>query len=304
MGLFVSKKDDPVYEFSIYKKMLKEIADTGATHLSIPVRWIQKDVYQSEIFPSPETTVSDTMLISVMKEARTLGLKVFLMPFIHLKMRGNGMWRGTLEPKEREKWWLQYRKFIYHYANIAAENNVSMFSIGSELSSMRDPNEWEEIITETRKRLPKTQLTYSANWDRFETFSHWDKLDVIGISTYPPLSQIKNPTLKQVNAGWGQFKHRIRNLMRRVPAKRIIFTEAGYSASMNAAKTPWAHAKKGDEVDEELQALLYHSLLQTWSRPKYLDGMFIWNWFGPGGPDDNGFSPRGKKAETLLKDWY
>ncbi len=304
LGLFVSKKEDPKYELSIYKKMLKEIAATGATDLSLPVRWVQQDVSKSEIFPAPETTVSDAILVAVITEAKSLGLRVFLMPFIHLKERGKGQWRGTIKPKDREMWWVQYGKFIYHYADIAAAQNIETFSVGSELSSMRDPKAWSKIILGVRKRLPKTQLTYSANWDRFEAYGNWRELDVIGVSTYPPLTKLNKPTLKQLKTGWGGFKRRLRDVRRRFPKKKILFTEVGYSASKYAAKTPWVHAGPKDKVNQELQALLYQSLLETWSKPKYLEGMFIWNWFGRGGPEDSGFSPKGKKAELLLKEWY
>ena len=303
LGLFVSQRQDPEYEFGIYKKLLKEIISTGASDLSIPLRWVQRDVRSSAIFPDEKVTVSDAMLLRVIREAKSMGLKIFLMPYIFLQKRGKGEWRGTINPKDRKGWWASYRKFIYHYADIAKQEQVSLFSMGSEIGSMRDPKEWDLIIAHLREELPETALTYSANWDRFETFSFWSKLDLIGISTYAPLSKSKNPSLNDLNQGWGGFKHKIKNLRRRFPKKKILFTEVGYSASRSAAKTPWIHFPEGD-VDEDMQALLYTSLLETWSEKTYLEGFYIWNWFGPGGPKDSGFSPRGKKAEKVLQEWF
>ena len=34
------------------------------------------------------------------------------------------------------------------------------------------------------------------------------------------------------------------------------------------------------------------------------EAFFLWNWFGRGGPDDGGFTPRGKPAEGVLRRWF
>jgi hypothetical protein len=33
-------------------------------------------------------------------------------------------------------------------------------------------------------------------------------------------------------------------------------------------------------------------------------GVFVWNWFGDGGAMDNGYTPRNKPAEQLLRWWF
>ena len=65
------------------------------------------------------------------------------------------------------------------------------------------------------------------------------------------------------------------------------------------------------EVDAEtaaaapqLQAQCFHAFFEVWREDNWLEGVYIWNWFGPRQLDDRGYSPRGKPTEALLRQWF
>ena len=35
-----------------------------------------------------------------------------------------------------------------------------------------------------------------------------------------------------------------------------------------------------------------------------LAGALFWNWWGPGGPEDRWYTPKGKPAEAVLRRWF
>ena len=48
----------------------------------------------------------------------------------------------------------------------------------------------------------------------------------------------------------------------------------------------------------------YAAVVRVWSDTRELRGIYFWNWFGFGGPEDSNYTPRGKPAEAVVRDWY
>src|SRR3954469_9501915 len=90
--------------------MLKEIADTGADHVSLVVSWRQHDVRATRLEPF-DGTLADDRLRDVIRLARAQHLKVFLFPIIEVEKRKPREWRGTLVPADVAIWWRAYEKF-------------------------------------------------------------------------------------------------------------------------------------------------------------------------------------------------
>ena len=89
--------------------------------------------------------------------------------------------------------WLQweedYRRFVLHYARLAAETDMEMFCIGIELhlSIRHRPLFWRRLIDEVREVYPGA-MTYGANWfQEYQEVDFWDQLDYIGIHAYFPV---------------------------------------------------------------------------------------------------------------------
>lgn len=298
LGLFASTPD-PEYQQVLYLPMLREIAALGATDVQLSVRWVQADTTSVSIRPGRGITPDDATVRALLAEAKVLKLRVFLLPIVHLPVQAPGQWRGTLAPRDVEAWWASYREFIMHYARLGA-GQADLLAVGSELVSQeREAARWRALIAEVRGVFPG-QLTYSANWDHFEPVAFWDALDVIGVSAYWPLATAPGADEASMARAWGSFRS---HLERFAAGRPYLLTEVGFPSHALAAVRPWDHGHQGP-VDVEAQHTAWRATLQAWHDAPGLAGFFAWNWFGLGGLDDAGYSPRGKPAESLLKYWF
>ena len=301
LGLFASEPDTRK-QLKIYETFLDEIVATGATDISLVVRWKQQDITTTRIFASPDVTIDDALLVQVMQAARARRLRIFLLPIIYLEVRARGVWRGTLKPADPAAWWSSYEGFILHYARIAAAQRVALFSVGSELLSMeREDVRWRALIEKVRALGPMA-LTYSANWDHFEVPTFWDALDVAGLTAYQELTPTPNPDMQALNAGWSGLKSRLEQWSARIE-RPFIFTEIGFPAHREGAAHPWDYTRDALPA-HALQARCYRSMFEVWHEEEALAGLYVWNWFGAKSADERGYTPRGKPAEEILTHWY
>lgn len=217
-------------------------------------------------------------------------------------------WRGDFAPlnkKDWEKWEEQYAQYILACAAIADSMNVEMFCIGTELSTSARTREafWRTLIQQVRD-VYKGAITYSANWDSYEKIPFWDAVDFIGVNAYFPLHDASHPTMRQLVNGWRPYVKKLKNLNRRT-GKPIIFTEYGYRNIDYAAKAPWESSRRNITINEEVQADAYQALYQAFWQEKWFGGGFLWKWFYKmPRREDTDFSPQGKPAMDVVKQWY
>ncbi len=301
LGLFVSDTD-PARRERYYVQMLDEIKAVGATDVSLVVRWQQETIRTSDIKAAPGVTVDDQLVADVTRLAHARGLRVFLLPTLHIKKRGRKEWRGKIRPPDWKIWWSSYQRFILHYAKLSQEHGIELLAVGSELVSTEVQGEqWRALIKKVRE-VYRGELTYSANWDHFEPVQFWDALDVVGLTAYHELSDESSPTEEQLVEGWSGFFQKL-SFWARPRGYKYMFTEIGYPTHDKAAHHPWDYTAKGDP-NLDLQWLLFRAMYRVWHGDERLSGIFVWNWFGPGGADDSGYSPRGKPSEQVLRYWY
>ncbi|MCB9642203.1 MAG: hypothetical protein H6728_03950 [Myxococcales bacterium] len=286
-----------------YERFLADIANAGASHVGFVISWYQKNVRSTEIGRHPTKTVNDARLIRTIQQARRQGLQVFLLPIVRLKERGPEDWRGVINPSNLDAWWRSYRNYIFHYAAIAQQHHVELFSVGSELVSMeKHRHRWLRLIRAIRQ-LFQGNLIYSANWDHYEPVTFWDALDFIGISNYYELSKSINPPLKQLRKTWSDIRIKIEKWKKSYPHQPLLFTEVGYYSQKGTNIYPWDYTRD-QPLSLEEQRRCYQAFAEVWSESKILRGAFFWNWFAPGGPKDKSYTPRGKPAECVLRDWF
>jgi len=238
----------------------------------------------------------------------TNNIKVMLKPQIwiwrgeftgHLKMNSEEGWR-TLESA--------YEKFILEYVDLAAEANVDMFCIGTELNAFVSarPEFWHQLITKV-KSVYSGELTYAENWDTFDNVPFWEELDFIGIDAYFPLSEEQTPTLEALKTGWQSHKERIHGLHEKTD-KPILFTEYGYRSTNFTAKAPWDSNHEIKDVNLEGQMITLQALFDEFWAEDWFAGGFIWKWFHAhdrvGGKENSQFTPQNKPAESLVKEIY
>jgi hypothetical protein len=150
---------------------LESIQALGANTISLPIYWYQQDVTSHEIRPYPEAGFDpvryDDLVRTAIHQAHGVGLGVLLMPVVQLEQTGKGKWRGALQPVSWDLWFQSYEHFLLHYARLAQEEEVTLFSVGSELSSSEvHVTRWRALIDRVRA-IYRGELTYSANWDHY-----------------------------------------------------------------------------------------------------------------------------------------
>lgn len=256
----------------------------------------------------------DKGLIQTTLLAKKHGIKTLLKPHIWLMDRTDGKWLGDINmdsEKQWQEWFTNYRTFILHYARLAEEHQMEALCIGTELHTpaVTHEKEWRDLIREIRQ-VYRGQLTYAANWYKeYEEIRFWDALDFIGIQAYFPLSKNEYPSLEELNKGWSRHMGQMEKVQRKFK-KPIVFTEAGYKSTPDAAIEPWQWPdRQAREMaqSEETQANGYEALFQTfWPKP-YFAGLFLWKWYPrirEGRRDRYGFTPQHKAAEKVMARWY
>lgn len=284
-----------------YNEMIDEIADTGATHISIITLWSMRDIRSSTIAPHPLETPSDALLTRVIKHAKTRDLRVMLFPILWIETRGDGEWRGKLAPKDPSAWWASYEAFIIHFARLAQRADADIFSIGSELSSMEKyQGRWTDLAQAVR-RVYSGQLIYSANWDHYEGVPFWHAVDLVGLTGYYRLTQSMTPSVADLVHAWRPIKKSLRSWSEGLN-KTFVFTEVGYPSLNGAAHSPWDYTT-GKKLDLEEQRICYEAFRLTWQNEKRLQGVFFWNWWGPKDGRNHWYTPRGKPALGEIRKW-
>lgn len=254
----------------------------------------------------------DSMYHDQIHIAHAAGLKVFLKPHIWMHDASAGKWRSDIYPSSEENWliWQQhYQEFIMSYAKIAADNDVELFCIGTELSrlSVEKPEFWTSLIKEVRK-VYKGKLTYAANWyEEYEHIVFWKELDFIGVQAYFPLVDNHEPTVAQLSKAWSRYIPTLENLSRTYD-RQVLFTEMGYKSTTDSAIRPWEWIEYPINTNKiyssETQANCYQAFFDTLWNNDWLAGVHIWQLrsdFDPNKEINNlDFTPQGKPAEAVI----
>lgn len=268
----------------------------------------------------------DEGLEATARWARARGIRTLLKPHIWLT-RAEGKWRSDIAmatDDDWQRWFRSYRAFILHYARLAERVGMEGLVVGTELHQTvkAQPEEWRRIIREVRE-VYSGVLTYAANWyEEYEDVPFWSELDMIGIQAYFPLSENDSGTsVAELKEGWAPHKEAIAALQRRA-SKPVVFTEIGYKSTPGGTREPWKWLSRDERntapTDLELQERAYRAFFETFWHEPWFAGAYFWKWSPPAGPGDKrivaratdgpgrrpDFSPQGKPAEAVLREWY
>ncbi len=297
LGLFSA---DPQYR---YRMLLEEIRGLGATHVTIDWVWWQDTIRENEVRPVAGWSATDAQILDAIRAAKALGLHVTAFPILRLVHSKAGEWRGRIDPKDLDRWWDSYAQFILHATELSVRAGADRISIGSELLSRESERDrWKALIDRVRITAPEMEVMYSANWDHFEAVSFWDLVDVVGMTAYWELTRDLDASTRDLTVAWENVKPSVLAFSRRLE-RPLVFTEIGYPSLDGGAAWPWDETRKA-RVDQEEQRRAYLAFTRAWSDTAALAGVYFWNWFGAGGPEDTNYTPRRKPAESVIRDWY
>lgn len=285
-----------------YGPLLAEIVALGATQVALVVPLYQTDGTSTAL--GLDTRLSPTLetLADTARLAARDGLDVMIFPIVRLSAGRPGEWRGTLAPRDRDAWFASYGDQLGDLAGVAALTGAKRLVIGSELSTLdgdADLERWRALIDRVRGVF-RGKLVYSANWDHYRQAALLDLVDEAGISGYFGLREPNAPDDDATaEAGWRRVRREL-EAWRSHRDQPFIFTELGYRSRAGATATPWDEGPGGKpDLDEQRRG--FAAFRHAWSDSTALDGVYIWNWYGYGGPGTTGYTPRGKPAEAEVR---
>jgi uncharacterized protein (TIGR03437 family) len=292
------------------------LAATHANWAAVLVTWYQDNISSTTIAAN-NTTPSDNALVQAIRDLHSKNLKVMLKPHVDLSRDPDpNHWRGNINPSDVDAWFASYTPFILKYAQMAQDEGVEGLVIGTELIEMsRSTNQarWYAVIDAIRG-VYHGLLTYSSNatgaTDEFTSLSFWDKLDLIGLDGYFPLTSKDDPSLAELVAAWRNNKWNL-NIVAAVEnlhnayQKPVIFTELGYRSYPGTNQAPYSYSSTDRPADLTEQRDCYEAFYTVWSQQaSWVKGVFWWAWsVNPPGPNDTDYNPRGKPAEDVLRNW-
>jgi hypothetical protein len=290
-----------------YGRLLDEIAGLGANAVLLSVAGYMEHATAQSIYIDARKVPPPEDFKAIVRHARQLGLKTIIMPIVLLRNPRGSEWRGVIEPPDWDDWWEQYTEFILYFTDIARDGQADALIVGSELvSTEKYTARWIKLIEAVRPRFWGGKLGYSANWDHYRPVEFWDQLDFIGMTSYFTLADKKDPTVDEIVQRWEPIRKDILAWQRRI-GKPILMTEVGWCSQEGAAMAPWNYYQNQKATPEGLeeQRRLYEAFIQAWGNVPELLGATWWEWdASPGGPDDFGYSPKGKPAEQVLRRWF
>ena len=291
-------------------RLVETSADAGADWISIAPGWYQESSTSNRIRPHPSRTPPDDDIRRLIERCRAAGLRVMLKPFVD---SNDEVWRGDFRPADPTAWFAEYARMLSAYADLAAQTNVDLLCVGSDLgfSEAALTTEWRTLIADTRRRY-NGPLTYaashapSAGLGGYAGVPFWDDLDFIGVNAYFPLADRLISHVQLADA-WNVWLDEIDRWREgRKLDRPVIFTELGYRSAATAATEPRAADPVAPhEVDPELQAKLYTAFFGLPYRRDALQGVFWWRWDPDATDAENAaFAPNGKPAESVLRRAY
>jgi hypothetical protein len=269
----------------------------GAAAVAIvPFLW-QSSPSSSDIVRGADMT--DEALRAAIRQVRSAGLAVIVKPQVWVPQSWAGAVASASESDWRD-WFAGYRRSIERIGRIAGEEQANALAIGTELAGTSHRAEWFEIVAAARTAFPGTLTYFAHNVEEAERIPFWAKLEVIGVTLYPPLGSDQDRPGRIATMRVIADKL---DALAIAKGKRIVVGEIGLRSAVGAAAKPWESAEERESTpDPLLQAEILADWISVLDRPS-IHGVLIWRWFtdpGAGGPADTDFTVQGKPAEGVL----
>lgn len=303
-----------IEDLSLYLKAVDSIADLGANSVIVLTPMIQPYVDSDGMVFRPDKCATDDQLVAILSHARERGLFTTLLPIVLIEHPGEKDWRGVIKPKDWDEWWSHYDDFIDRFAAIAVKAEVDLLAIGSELNSTEDQVErWRRVAERVRERDGfKGQITYSANWDRYDKITFWSLLDVMCVSSYFELERDNESAHEDdLVRAWAPERDSMLRFARKME-KPVVLSEVGYPSVPWASAHPWNYVtSEGAVADHQAQARCWRAFFRAWT-PAFSDpdgeaaGFFgyFWSPYYHGDQWDTTYGIDGKPAFKVVKEGF
>jgi hypothetical protein len=301
-----------ISDLSLYLAAVDAIAGIGANGLLVVSPMFQRHVDSNEIRFVAQRCPTNEQLVAILQRARSRSLRTTLMPVVLIEEPGANDWRGVIRPTEPETWWAGYDRLMDRFLDIARAGGADVLSVGSELNSTEhDVDHWRRVIDRARRRFGGT-LTYTANWDRYQTVPFWPLVDVISVSAYFELApQEPQASPERLAGAWRSHRDRLLAFARS-QQRPVMLMEVGYPSLPWAAAHPWDYVPRGDvTADHDAQARCWRGFFDAWApelgrsrSPAAGLHCYCWDPYRHGGTSDTGYGVEGKPALDVIRNAF
>lgn len=287
-----------------FSRAMDDVKNMGGNWINlVPVWFVVPDYMGNEVKPIYSedfkgdtgwitATIKDEDLVTLIKTAHSKGLKVYLVPHVSVENWGPGIKaKGDLDAQNPDLFFESYEKFQAHYAKIAQDNNVEMYSVGNEMDSSAHINgilakkgvdvtaKWKDVI-KTVKDIYKGQVGYSVSCTIEpicgpDFVGFWDALDFIGWEWYVPIATGEHESISSMKINANRIVEKQIKPLSEKYNKPVIITEIGWEAYPGACAHTYGTgpSKGGDRIE---QASCYEAVLQAIEGKPYIKGIVVW----------------------------
>lgn len=260
----------------------RRLFDLGVNWICLAIANYQNKYYSTEIHADYLKTPTDRDIAAVVERAHNNGIKVCLKPMVNTE---DGVWRAHIGFPDLhsgdmdyywKQWFISYKNFLLHYAELAQELNCEMLCIGCEMIGTEHRQyDWLYLIEQVR-RVYSGKIVYNANHDREDAESWFDELDYIGTSAYYPVGQ-NGINEQAMRDEWQKIKWRL-DAIAESRNKQYIFMEIGCRSATGNSVEPWDFSDKFNEFNDHEQALYYSTCMDVFKNEPKFAGVFWWDW--------------------------
>jgi len=266
-------------------------------------------------------SASDLDLANALGEARRLGLGTLLS--VQELSDASGSWADgpvPISPAGQQAFWGRVSASVLHYALLAELLRVDILSLGSDFReagrTLAEPDAWDAPmragrLTRWRKLIQRTRacytgaLTYGARMAQDAgMIAFWGDLDFVGLNVFPEYGKVgvepRDAYVRRTLGGHLEQGILLANRWNRP----LLLLQVGFPSA--AGSWPNPDVPRGPAAPEE-QERFYRILEEVLAEERVdgdvVRGFWLWNWrvaADGGGPEDHGFTLRGKPVEEIL----
>ncbi len=284
----------------------------GVNTITLVIPIYQSNTGSTDIAPGGNTP-TDAALASGIEYAHAQGLKVMLK--IHIDPY-SGEWRANIYPSDRDTWYRNYLAQLLHYGQIAQNEHVEAYTLGTELIYMAsaainpdNTERWQNMIAQVRK-VYTGLVSYDANWGsntytgEAPNIGFWSSVDFIGISAYYPL--YGDASVQQDKSGWAGVESSEIGPLHDRTGKPVVFSEIGYRSVNGANQAPFDSGTNAP-YNAQVQANAYEALFEFWDQYPWMQGADFWyanSNPNAGGAGDTDYLIYNKPVEQNVHTWF
>ncbi|GIF69152.1 hypothetical protein Ais01nite_71870 [Asanoa ishikariensis] len=255
------------------QKILDHVVALGANAISVSFSFTMDSAYADEVLMDNPITPSPARLALVLDEAKKRDLRTAIRPMLserNLTKDDPDMWRGSIRPSSKTKWFASYRDMLVKYGKVAEQAKSATFVVGTELSSLEtNSTGWKTVATGV-KAVYKGELDYSANHDRLKEKGPAAGI-TLSVDAYPPVRVSDTASVSKLVDGWNDWLDDNRGSGE---LSDLVLAEVAIAARTGAYSEPWSPHAKGS-IKPEIQQRWFDAACQV-MHERDLGGIYFW----------------------------